>query len=436
MALIVGEYLYKRLIPDAKEVHMNVTNMNVLHAQIAQKDTSRAQLLQIEAEIDLDVRATNIHWYNLSEDGFRSEESFASTTVLYEEPAVWRTEWRRATHLLNDRIEVLSRMAADGAANRLSKGMAYNLFKNVVDYAERYRGMQSVVLNEYEAFADITLNPDRHGNWHTPPHWIDSVFQLAGFVMNGSDACNTKDFFYITPGWSDLRWVRPFESGVRYRSYVRMFPAEDEPNTFAGDIYVIQGGMVVGMLGQIKFRRVPRLFMDRLFIPPDASKRSDDEKRTVQPVASTRPPTVPVSRKIWASKAATVVQKPHKETPATLGPLPDEKTPERTLDATKPATLVASNTSTTLVGRITSAPALVEEHPVIADCLRLIARETGLDVGELTDQASFTELGIDSLMSLVVSEKFRSELGIELKSSIFLECPSVMELKEWLEQDC
>lgn len=416
MTLTIGEFLYKRLLPDTKEVHMNVTNMKVVHAQIAQKDVSRAQLLQIEAEIDLAMRTTNIHWYNLSEDGFRSEESFASATVLYEEPTAWHAEWRRATHLLNDRIEVLSRMAADGTADKLSKRMTYTLFKNVVDYTDRYRGMQSVVLNGYEAFADIILNPDRHGTWHTPPHWIDSVFQLAGFVMNGSDASNTKDFFYVTPGWSDFRVIKPLQSGVRYRSYVRMFPAEDEPNTFAGDIYAIQGGMVVGMLGQIKFRRLPRLFMDRLFVPPDAPRCSTDERRTLQPVASTCPPTVPVSKKTLASKVVTVSQKPDKETTATSVLSPDEK-----------ATIVVS---------INPAPALNEENQVIADCLRLIARETGLDVVELTDEASFIELGIDSLMSLVLSEKFRSELGLEVKSSIFLECPRVMELKEWLEQYC
>lgn len=170
MALTLGEYLYKRLVPDAKEVHMNVTNMGAVHAQIVQKDKSKAQLLQMEAEIDLAVQATTIHWYNLSEDGLRSEECFASATVLYEDPAAWQTEWRRVTHLLNDRIEALSRMAADGTANKLSKGMAYTLFGNIVEYKEIYRGMQSVVLNQYEAFADITLNPDRHGTWHTPPH--------------------------------------------------------------------------------------------------------------------------------------------------------------------------------------------------------------------------------------------------------------------------
>lgn len=176
LALTVGEYLYKRMLPKTKQVCMNVTDMEVLHAQVARKGTNSAQLVQLEARLDLFAQAMTMHWYNISEDGIRSEDFSASATVRFEDPAVWQTEWGRVTHLVKGRIEALSRMVAEGAANKLSKNMAYTMFKNVVDYADRYRGMQSVVLNEYEAYADIKLVPERHGAWHTPPHWVDSVF--------------------------------------------------------------------------------------------------------------------------------------------------------------------------------------------------------------------------------------------------------------------
>lgn len=402
---------------------MNVTNMEVLHAQVAQKTLSSAQLLQLEANIDLFAQATTVHWYNISEDGIRSEDSFASATVRFEDPAAWQTEWDRVTHLVNGRIEALSRMAADCAANKLSKNMAYTLFKNVVDYADKYRGMQSVVLSEHEAYADIILEPERHGTWHTPPHWIDSVFHLAGLIMNGSDASNTKDFFYVTPGWSSFRMARPLKPGAGYRSYVKMFPTK-EPNMSAGDIYVLQDDAVVGMMGQIKFRRVPRLLMDQFFSPPDMKKKSSTGERAPKPVAPNSTPAVTASRETLAPKTAAVLQKTNIEAPAMPASGPDEKTPRPAAEATKSAATEAA------------APAITEANSVIADCLRLIARETGLEADELTDDASFVELGVDSLMSLVLSEKFRTELQLEVKSSLFLECPSIRELKGWLEQYC
>ena len=416
MALTVAEYLYKRMVPKTKEVHMNVTNMEVLHAQIAQTDTSSSQLLQLEASIDLLARDTTIYWYNVAADGSRSAESFASATVRFEEPAAWQTEWGRVAHLVNGRIEALSVMAADGTANKLSKNMTYNLFKNVVDYADKYRGMQSVVLNEYEAYADVTLVPERHGTWHTPPHWIDSIFHLAGLIMNGSDASNTKDFFYVTPGWDSCRWATPLKPGANYRSYVRMFPI-DEPNMYAGDVYVLQDDIIVGMMGNMKFRKVPRLLMDKFFSPADSKKSSTvaSAPKRVAPASTT-----PAPKETSAPESAAVAQKPKTEAPAEPA-----KTPAPAPEAPKPAAKEASPRAAT-----------TEECSLITDCMQLIARETGLDVEELTDEASFIELGVDSLMSLVLSEKFRKELSLEVKSSLFIECPNIGELKGWMEQYC
>ena len=266
MALTLGEYVYKRMLPKVKDVHMNVTNMEVLHAQVAQKVTTSAQLLQTEAEIDLSKQCTSIRWYNIIDDGSRATEAFASATVRYEDPAAWRAEWDRVGHLVLGRMAELHRMAARGDANKLSRNMAYTLFKNVVDYADKYRGMQSVVLHDYEACADITLVPERHGTWHTPPHWIDSVSHLAGLVMNGSDASNTRDFFYVTPGCDSFRLARPLVGGARYRAYVKMFPCPIEPHMRAGDVYIFQDDEVVGMVEQIKFRRVPRVLIDQFFL--------------------------------------------------------------------------------------------------------------------------------------------------------------------------
>ena len=45
------------------------------------------------------------------------------------------------------------------------------------------------------------------------------------------------------------------------------------------------------------------------------------------------------------------------------------------------------------------------------------------------------ELGVDSLTSLVLAEKFKKELSIEIKSSLFLECLNVGDLKAWMEQN-
>lgn len=50
------------------------------------------------------------------------------------------------------------------------------------------------------------------------------------------------------------------------------------------------------------------------------------------------------------------------------------------------------------------------------------------------NSASFVELGIDSLMSLVLPEKFKMELGLDVKGPDFIECSTIGELNGWLDQ--
>ncbi|KAK2596142.1 hypothetical protein QQS21_006419 [Conoideocrella luteorostrata] len=430
MALAVGEYLYKKFQPSAKEVHMNVCDLEVLHAQVASKVKGAWQPLALEANFDWETQYMSLAWYDVGvETGERDAEHFATAAVRFEDPGSWTAEWNRTTHLVLGRIEALQQLASENKANRISKRLAYTLFKNVVDYSDQYRGIDSMILHEYEAVADVTLVNDRHGTWHTPPHWIDSVCHLAGLIMNGSDASNTQDYFYVTPGSDSLRFLKPLEAGGKYRSYVRMFPLPVEAgNMHAGDVYILQDDTIVGVLSQIRFRRVPRLLMDRFFSAPAADKPSH--------VAQQEKPHAPAPSKKAATPAA-----PKATAPA---PKPVVKAPEPVAQAKQESPSVnegltsGSSSATSDGGNEIPTPAETEDLDagVVGQCIQIIARETNLDMSELTSDATFTQLGVDSLMSLVLSEKFRNELGIDVKSSLFLECPTVGEVKEWIDQNC
>lgn len=48
----------------------------------------------------------------------------------------------------------------------------------------------------------------------------------------------------------------------------------------------------------------------------------------------------------------------------------------------------------------------------------------------LTDDARITDFGLDSLMSLVVSQRLREELKIEVRDSFFLEISTIGDMKK------
>jgi asperthecin polyketide synthase len=430
MAWTIGEHVYKLLVPSAKEVHMNICNAEVLHAQVLDEQPQQ-HLVHIRAELDLASQRTVIKWYALGDQQQQQQyqqqtaspdepgEAFATYTLQYEDPEVWSREWQRVAHLVNSRIEELGRLADSGDATRLDRNMAYLLFRNVVDYAPEYRGMRSVVLAGFKAAAEVELLSSQHeGVWHSAPHHIDSVCHIGGLVLNAGGATDARDSFYITPGFESLRLLRRLKAGDRYRSYVRMAPHPTETNEFAGDVYIFSrdDGQLVGMMGQMRFRKRPRILMNRLF-SPGAGEKSD-----------ARAPRVPNPKPQPAVAAPAVAAKP-----LTAPKSMTQPAVAALASAPSPAREALSSAVND------SAPSQREQQgsSVVTDCLRLISRESGLEMERLeNDEASFTGLGIDSLMSLVLSEKFKSELQIEVKSSLFLECPNIGARKEWLNEYC
>ena len=420
IAYTLGEYLYTKLKPNGKKVEMNVVNLEVLKGLVAQKNTKLPQLIRVSAATaDINSGIINLKWHNVLSNG-TADEPFASANIYYGDAADWLTSWVPATHLVQGRIQTLERLAEEGIANRFSHNMAYRLFaNNLVDYAEKYRGMRSVVLHELEAFAEVVLSTEKGGVWTTPPYFIDSVAHLAGFIMNVSDAVDTKANFCVTPGWSSMRFARPLVPGGQYRSYVKMIPTPEDPAIYLGDVYVLQDDAIIGMVGGIKFRRYPRLLLNRFFSAPeeDASKHTATAVSAAAPIASKSAPA-PLQA---TPKAAALIQA-----------VPTNAEPPKAIPAPGPApiTVVAPIVVKGNDADVVSAP--LDTDSTAAKAIALIAVEAALELADLQDEATFANLGVDSLMSLVIAEKFREELGVTVGGSLFLEYPTVGDLREWL----
>lgn len=377
---------------------MNITDLEVTKGLVAQRNTKAPQYFRVTATTaDINAAGADLIWQNFANDGTVSEP-FASCRVVYGSADTWLSSWSPLAHLVQGRIETLERLAAEGIANRFSHKMAYTLFSSsLVDYDDKYRGMQAVVMNEFEAFADVTLKDVQGGgDYDVPPYFIDSVIHLAGFIMNVSDASDTAKTFCVTPGWDSMRFARSLVAGQKYRSYVKMIPTAADPSVYLGDVYVFQDGVIMGMVGGMQFRRYPRILMNRFFAAPDSS--------------------VAMS---YAAASSSISAVP---APA---PAPVVSQPKPTVPDPAPA---PTHTPTP------AAPAAVDSDSTSGKAFVLIAKEAGLDLSDLVDDAAFANIGVDSLMSLVIAEKFREELGIVVAGSFFLEYPTVGALRSWLEE--
>ena len=69
--------------------------------------------------------------------------------------------------------------------------------------------------------------------------------------------------------------------------------------------------------------------------------------------------------------------------------------------------------------------------------LSIIAEESGVSIKDLTGDIRFADIGVDSLLSLVIGSRFRDELGIETSNMLFcLQFPTVGELESHIAGSC
>lgn len=385
---------------------MDIASLEVLKGLVANSNPDTPQLIQVSVTTaDILSNIAKLEWYNVNADG-TTEEPFASATLVYGDPAEWLVSWMPMTHLVQGRIQELERLAESGMANRFTNNMAYLLFGNtLVDYATKYRGMQSVVLNGLEAFADVVLSTEKGGTWTVPPYFIDSVAHLAGFVMNVSDTMGTKNNFCVTPGWRSMRFAKPLVAGAKYRSYVKMIPTTEDPSVYLGDVYIFQHDVIIGMVGGIKFRQYPRILLSRFFSAPD-----NPEAAPVTRASSSKPAvTKSVTPKV-APKPAPIPAVVPVSAPVVAAPPAPAAAPEPVINGVK------------------------DPDTTTSKAIQIISAEAALDLADLTDDASVAALGVDSLMSLVIAEKFRDQLGVVVPGSLFLEFPTIGDLRRWLEE--
>lgn len=202
-----------------------------------------------------------------------------------------------------------------------------------------------------------------------------------------------------------MRFAKPLVAGARYRSYVKMIPTPEDGTVYLGDVYILQDDVIIGLVGGIQFRRYPRILLNRFFSAPDA----DGAAVAVAPSA----PRIPKEHAVAIPAAPKPVVEPVKVSAEPVAPPPAPAAPAVVEGPTAPE--ASANTTS-------------------AKALQLIADEAALNVADLVDDASFANFGVDSLMSLVIAEKFREQLGIVVSGSLFLEYPTIKDLRTWLEE--
>lgn len=384
MAMTLCEYGYKLVRPDVKNLGLDVGRMKVPKPLIADPQ-GKSQVLTLTATINAAIGRADL-LFSTGTDKARVEH--ANCQVFFGDTEEYHAEFQRTAYLIQSRVDWLQEAERNGKASKISRGLAYKLFAALVDYDQKYRGMEEVILDsmKMEATSRVVFqSTEKDGTFKCSPFWIDSVAHISGFIVNGSDAVDSREKVYISHGWDSMKFAEPLSAEKTYRSYVRMQQRKDK--TMAGDVYVFDGDTIIGMVGGLAFQAIPRKVLN-MFLPP-----------------------------VGATAAVTAAK------PA---PAPQE-----------PRSSKASNSKTAKKTQVTKANITKVNRKlmsVTSQVMDILAVEVGVKIDELVDNIAFTDLGVDSLMALTVCGRLREELDIDINSNEFINYANIGAFKSFLSQ--
>jgi len=385
MAMTVADYAYKVKFPGTEKIGCNVAGVDVPKTLIFD-DTAKSHVLRMKVTAYPKKGYADVSW--TTGEGAKKVEH-ATSKVLYGNTEDWQNEFDRISYLIKGRVDSLIEAERRGTASKIGRGLTYKLFMALVDYDRRYRGMEEVILDSdtCEATAKIRFQTKpEDGTFHFSPYHIDSACHISGFIINGTDAVDSREQVYISHGWGSMRFTEIPDPSKEYRSYVRMQPVKGT-KVMAGDVFFFDGDRIIGMTGDIRFAAIPRKVLNMILPPRGAAIAS-------APAAAAAPPRVAPA----TAKGRTCKEKKETVTPANIGKVNQKL------------------------------------KSVIGEVMDILAKEIGCGLDELADNIAFTDLGVDSLMSLTVSGRIREEMDLDLDSNAFVDFPTIGAFKGYLAQ--
>ncbi|KAJ5795215.1 hypothetical protein N7457_001814 [Penicillium paradoxum] len=373
IAQTLAEYLVQNYKPEWKDRGFDVCNVVVPKPLIAK---GGKQLFRVSATANWADEIAHVQVWSVTPEGKKILDH-ATCEIKFFDPSTYELEWKRSSYLIKRSIEHLQESTITGQAHRMKRGMVYKLFASLVDYDENYKSIREVILDseEHEATALVKFEA-APGNFHRNPFWIDSIGHLSGFIMNASDNTDSKNQVFVNHGWDSMRCLKKFDPSVTYRTYVRMQPWKDA--IWAGDVYLFEGDDIVAVYGGVKFQALSRKILDMALPPAGAAAPKSAAKRAPAPIDVQKAKNGPVKKASSSPKSA--------------------------------------------------APTLAKR------ALTILAEEVGLSASEMTDDLNFADYGVDSLLSLTVTGRYREDMGLDLESSVFVDQPTVKEFKCLLAQ--
>ncbi|OCL05426.1 ketoacyl-synt-domain-containing protein [Glonium stellatum] len=375
IALTVGRYLQDKGPLALKGKHISVNSMAIEKALIAQP--TGPQWLQTVVKVDHESK-TRCEFSTVDDDWVVIVHH-ASCIIAYSDPpgSQWLEEQALRTHA---DIDQLRQGLATDKCYRFNTSMIYRMVATLADFDRGYRGLKEIVLNS-EAMAaaskmDFSVIPHQDGEVYCAhPAYVDSLSQSAGFVMNANEASDLEAECFVNHGWESFQLYEVLKPDELYQSYVQM--AKGAANVWQGTLTVVSNEAVVAIFEGIKLQGVPPRLLHHVL-----SSANKTQRRTKQESNDDLPPDF-------------------------------------------------ADYSRAHIGDVVTTEPKADLDSALSQVVEIVAEESGIDKADLGDDTEFALIGIDSLLSLLITSRLKEDLNFDIGSgrSVFDEFSTLGQLK-------
>ncbi|KAJ5358433.1 uncharacterized protein N7496_010846 [Penicillium cataractarum] len=396
IAMTVGEYLRSRSQCQDVDSVVAITEMTIKKALIAKP--SGTHLLRAATTVNWDAGSALCRFLTHDSKGQPTNEH-AHCTILLSSPTR-RPAAEKDRAKIQKRVQEMRQGLEPGKTQRFNRAMVYKMIRPLAEFHQDYRTIEEVIIDSktLEAAGRVCFSEVQSpGKFHTHPSYLDGLAQSSGFVMNCNDDADLDREVFVNHGWKSLQLYEPLRPDAHYSTFVQM--AEGDSRMYEGDMIVMDGDTVVATFQGVVSQGVPRHVL-----------------RYVLSMESGDPALVASAKKALVASA--------KQTPKTGAPAPKKVGHRNTLSP-----LVAAPPVTA------KSPPPASSSSLVASALQIISEESGVALSELEESCVFSDMGLDSLLSLVITSRFREELPIDVPvEGFFITYPTVADLKTYLGQ--
>ncbi|KAK7703182.1 hypothetical protein SLS64_009158 [Diaporthe eres] len=463
IALSLGKYMQQRYRHGCPERLINIKDMAVTKALIAQP--SGPQKLRAHVEADWDSNAAICTFSTL--DRRNKPQQHAQCTIMFSDTEVMdHIEQFDMAASYSKLVQTLRNGIAAHRTVRFTRNMMYRMISSLAEFHPDHKLVEDIVLDSqtHEATARVSfgqlLGEDgKHtGAFHTHPGVVDALTQPAGFALNGADTTDLDKEVYINHGWGSFYLFEPLQLTKAYTVYVHMTEGED--HIWYGDTVVLDmsegdgAARVVALFERYSVQRMPRRVLSILLRAEgggayrNAKAHSGQSRQSQVGHRHDAPPKPAIQAN--PSPSPTLVSpvqefeqplRPAHKSPVISSSLPRRDHQHLHIKVDIAASHSAPPTPLTAKALTLNNEIISSRHAehdagveVVKRSLEIISEESGYELADIDDDnLALADLGVDSLLSLAITSRLREELGDSLShldlNTLFMTYPTVASLK-------